>query len=158
MAIGVFIRRDSHIRGVGRGRGAGEVQVRRRTGVPDTHMTGTEEALEWQRNSQCFYSGVVNMNFDDESDEDVLDLVVLANLNKQRQFWVHPLWLESEKSGMFNIMRELDMYPKRFQNFYRMSHECFYKVLSLVKNRLLRKTTKWREPVCPEERLLITLR
>ncbi|CAH1957899.1 unnamed protein product [Acanthoscelides obtectus] len=55
-------------------------------------------------------------------------------------------------------MRELNTYPERFQNFYRMSRECFYNVLALVKEGLEKRSTNFREPICPEERLLITLR
>nr|CAH7728911.1 unnamed protein product [Callosobruchus chinensis] len=39
-----------------------------------------------------------------------------------------------------------------------MSRECFYNVLALVKDGLEKRSTNWREPICPEERLLITLR
>lgn len=98
------------------------------------------------------------MGSSEEDDEDMLDLVFLANLQKKRRFWVHPLWLRKGENGTFDVMRELNLYPERFQNFYRMSHECFFKVLALVKDDITKKTTNWRVPICPEERLLITLR
>ncbi|CAH2010344.1 unnamed protein product [Acanthoscelides obtectus] len=55
-------------------------------------------------------------------------------------------------------MQELNIYPERFQSFYQMSSQCFYKILALVRVDLKKKSTNWREPVSPEERLLITLR
>ena len=86
------------------------------------------------------------MYSNDESDEDVLDLVVLTNLNSQRKFWVHPLWLQKCKSGTFDVMRELEMYPDRFQTFYRMSYECFYGVLDLVRDGLTSIVVQPRKP------------
>jgi uncharacterized protein (DUF608 family) len=92
-------------------------------------------------------------------DGDALALVQLANIEKQRRFCVHPLWLKKgRKCGIFDVMRELNMYPDRFQNFYGMSHQCFYTVLHKLKDSLKKKTTNWRQPICPEERVLITLR
>lgn len=98
------------------------------------------------------------MDSSDEDDEDMLDVLYLANLQKQRRFWVHPLWLKKGKTGTFDVMRELNLYPERFQNFYRMSRECFFEVMALIKDDITKKSTNFREPVCPEERLLITLR
>ena len=98
---------------------------------------------------------------DDESDsEDILDLINLINAQTvRRRFWVHPRWLKKWKTGgAFNVMRELQLYPDRFQYYYRMSQECFYKIFELIKEDLQKKHTHWREPVSPEERLLITLR
>jgi hypothetical protein len=70
-------------------------------------------------------------------DDDALALVQLANIKKQRRFWVHPLWLKKGREyGIFDVMKELNMYPDRFQNFYRMSHQCFYTVLHKVKDSL----------------------
>lgn len=97
---------------------------------------------------------------DDEDDLDMLNLVInVANMQRERRYWIHPLWLDKGKSsGAFNVMRELNMYPERFQSFYRMSIDCFYRILTLVRDDLTKKNTNWREPVSPEERLLITLR
>ncbi|KAG8317452.1 hypothetical protein J6590_026601, partial [Homalodisca vitripennis] len=61
------------------------------------------------------------MESSDEDDQDMLDVVFVANLQKKRRFWVHPLWLSKRDSGTFVVMRELNLYPQRFQNFYRMS-------------------------------------
>jgi hypothetical protein len=73
-------------------------------------------------------------------DDDALALVQLANIKKQRRFWVHPLWLKKGgKYGIFDAMKELNMYPDRFQNFYRMSHQCFYTILHKVKDSLKKK-------------------
>lgn len=60
-----------------------------------------------------------------EDDDDVFALVLLNNVEKARQFWVHPLWLKKgQKYGIFDVMKELNIYPERFQTFYRLSQRC----------------------------------
>ncbi|KAG5878092.1 hypothetical protein JTB14_017844 [Gonioctena quinquepunctata] len=67
------------------------------------------------------------------SDEDKEDVVYLANMQIERRFWVHPLWLKKGKTGgTFDVLRELNTYPEGFQNFFSMSHACFHKILSPV--------------------------
>ena len=60
-----------------------------------------------------------------DDDEDALDLINTVNIQvPKRKFWVHRMWLKKwETGGAFNVMRELNLYPDRFQNYYRMSQE-----------------------------------
>ncbi|XP_050313273.1 uncharacterized protein LOC126748227 [Anthonomus grandis grandis] len=91
-------------------------------------------------------------------DEDVLALVHLNNI-KRRRYWVHPLWKKKNKKyGSFNVFKELNQYPERFQSFYRMSKDCFTRLLNIIKPKITKKNTNWRNCVSAEERLLITLR
>lgn len=91
-------------------------------------------------------------------EEDVLALVHLANIQRVRRYWVHPVWRSNEEHRFFKIMNELLYYPDRFQEVYKMTTNCFNIILSKVKPNLQKRYTNWRTPICPEERLLITLR
>lgn len=61
-------------------------------------------------------------------DEDVLALVQVVNIvNRNRRYWVHPMWKRRRnKKGTFEIMKELEMYPEKFQSFYRMTKRTFF--------------------------------
>ncbi|CAH1974862.1 unnamed protein product [Acanthoscelides obtectus] len=91
-------------------------------------------------------------------DEDALALLQLINVQRHRRYWVHPVWRMSQEHRYFKMMEKLCEYPDRFPTVYKMSLECFHIVLSKVRHGLQKKHTNWREPICPEERLLITLR
>jgi hypothetical protein len=64
---------------------------------------------------------------------------------KNREEFGCPLcgWKRERKYGRFDVMTELNMYPDRFQNFYRMSHQCFYTVLHKLKDSLKKKLQIW---------------
>ncbi|CAH1963185.1 unnamed protein product [Acanthoscelides obtectus] len=53
---------------------------------------------------------------------------------------------------------ELNQCPERFQSFYRISKDCFTRLLNIIKPKITKKNTNWRNCVSAEERLLITLR
>lgn len=97
-------------------------------------------------------------------DEDTVALLSLININnrerRQRRFWVHPFWRENmkNKKGAFSVFKELNMYPERFQSFYRMRRETFNFLMEKIAPTILKKDTNFRLSVTPEERLLITLR
>lgn len=91
-------------------------------------------------------------------DEDALALLQLINVQRPRRYWVHPVWKLSQEHRYFKIMEQLHEFPDRFPDVYKMSPECYDFILSKVKVGLQKLHTHWREPICPEERLLITLR
>lgn len=94
-------------------------------------------------------------------DEDVLSILNVNNINKQlpkREYWVHPYWKEMQGHSGFNVFKELNMYPKKFQSFYRMRKESFELLISKIGPRIIKKDTNYRCAISPEERVLITLR
>lgn len=104
---------------------------------------------------------VANMPFDEE------DVVLLwwANrrrrnrvIKKKRRFWVHPSNQRNLQHSATVIGEELGQHPDKFQQFYRMNQENFCRLLALIRPLIEKKETHWRQPVPPEERLLITLR
>lgn len=97
-------------------------------------------------------------------DEDVLAAVNLVNyLNYNqgsivRKYWVHPFWRKNCYSrGLYSVFRELDD-PDRFKSFYRMEKSTFEELVRLIGPEIQKKDTNYRRAVCPQERLLITLR
>lgn len=45
-----------------------------------------------------------------EDEQEILDLVYLANIQRQRKYWIHPLLLDKVRpSGWFNVMGKLSM-------------------------------------------------
>lgn len=96
-------------------------------------------------------------------DEDALALVNLLNINnsyrRKKRFWVHPYWRDNmHQKGAFRAFKELNMFPERFQSFYRMRPETFRLLVEKLTPAILKKDTNYRASVTPEERLLITLR
>ena len=77
---------------------------------------------------------------------------------KKRRYWVHPYLRVMNEKGAFNVFKELNMYPERFQGFYRMLRETFDLLVQKIMPKIIKKNTNFRPSVMPEERLLITLR
>jgi hypothetical protein len=97
-------------------------------------------------------------------DEDVLAAINIVNyLNYNqgstvRKYWVHPFWRKNCYShGIYSVFKELDD-PDRFKSFYRMEKSTFEELVRLVGPDIQKKDTNFRRAVCPQERLLITLR
>lgn len=94
-------------------------------------------------------------------DEDVLAFVNMININQnrtKRRYWVHPFWKKSQTKSGFSVFKELNMYPERFQSFYRMKRETFEVLVRKVRPKILKKDTNYRRAISPEERVLITIR
>lgn len=96
------------------------------------------------------------------SEEDILTFVNLININqnrpKRKKYWIHPYWKYKKSCGAFNLFKELNMYPDRFQSFYRMKKETFDVLCRKIKPAIVKKDTNFRRSITAEERLLITLR
>lgn len=76
---------------------------------------------------------------------------------KTRRFWVRPLFKMRKEVGFYaGIYPHLTNDPEMFLHYTRMEPETFHKLLRLV-GPSITKLSK-REPLCLEERLLITLR
>ena len=75
-----------------------------------------------------------------------------------RSLWVHPIYQNREQHGeYFTLYREYRQYADKFFNWYRMSVEKFDELFEKVKPCLRRQGGYFREPVCAEEMLVITI-
>ena len=75
-----------------------------------------------------------------------------------RSVWIHlinNLWFE--KSEFFMLYHGLRKYEDHFFGWYRMSTKKFDELLGIVENALQKKCMKFREPISPEEQLVITI-
>ena len=79
-------------------------------------------------------------------------------LQHNRTMWVHPLnMMRAEKSEFVNLYQDFRQFPDRFFKMYRMYPNQFDHLLGKLRPGLEKKTTNYREPLTPEERLVITL-
>ena len=91
-------------------------------------------------------------------DEDVCVLWWwLKNKKKKRKYWIHPL-LADKKHTCYQLAKEFDGDPEKFQNFYRMSEPVFQQFLELVGPHIKKKDTNYRMALRGEEKLIITLK
>ena len=75
-----------------------------------------------------------------------------------RSMWVHPIYQNREQHGeYFTLYKEYRQYDDKFFNWYRMSVEKFDKIFDLLEPALMRQPTNFREPICAEEQLVITI-
>ena len=75
-----------------------------------------------------------------------------------RSVWIPPinnLWFE--KGEFFMLYCDLCKYEDCFFGWYRMSTKKFDELLGIVENALWKKCMKFREPISPEEQLVITI-
>lgn len=77
----------------------------------------------------------------------------------ERAFWIHPFNLVRESNKQFfAFYEEIRKYPSKFSEYYRMSISSYDELLEKLRPHITKKTTKFRYPVCAEERLTITIR
>ena len=77
----------------------------------------------------------------------------------QRDYWVHPIDEERHLKGeYFTLYPELREYPEKFLRWFRMSTEQFDFLLQELTPSLQKQNNNYRASVCPEERLVVTLR
>ena len=73
--------------------------------------------------------------------------------------WVHPInELRLEKGEFYTLYPDLRHFPPKFFNMYRMSVPKFDALLTKLVPHLEKKWTIMREPLSPEQKLVITLR
>lgn len=78
---------------------------------------------------------------------------------REREFWIHPFNLNREPSNrFFNFYNDIRKYSDKFFEYYRMSITSFDELLDKLRQKITKKTTKFRRPVSSEERLTITIR
>ena len=77
----------------------------------------------------------------------------------ERDFWVHPINENRYIKGEFyTLYQELRQYPEKFFRWYRMSMEQFDFLLGKLKPGLQKQNNNYRDSICAEERLVVTLR
>lgn len=77
----------------------------------------------------------------------------------ERNYWIHPFNTTRESSNrFFTFYEDIRKYPDKFFEYYRMSLSSFDELLLKLRSSINKKTTKFRQPVCAEERLTITIR
>ena len=62
-----------------------------------------------------------------------------------------------EKSEFNGLYRDYRQYEDKFFNWYCMSMKQFDEILNIIERRIRKKNTNFRESVCPEKQLCITL-
>jgi len=86
-------------------------------------------------------------------------LGLLDTIKSERRYWVHPLNVEREKMEHFkDFFKNIRRYPQKFFEYYRMSISSFDELLEILRPHITKTTTVFRNPICAEERLTITLR
>lgn len=77
----------------------------------------------------------------------------------EREFWIHPFNLVREPSNrFFTFYGDIRKYPDKFFEYYRMSISSFDELLENLRPHITKKITKFRRPICAEERLTVTIR
>jgi len=77
----------------------------------------------------------------------------------ERSYWIHPFNIVRETNNrFFSFYGDIRKYPIKFLEYYRMSISSFDELLEKLRPYIAKKTTKFRRPVFPEERLTITIR
>ncbi|XP_042273182.1 uncharacterized protein LOC121900727 [Thunnus maccoyii] len=90
------------------------------------------------------------------------DFVVLSLLERERKrkrkYWVHPILRRCQEQGEFHLLiKELRNSPDRFQVYFRMSVVQFDTLLAILEPHIKKKTTNFRDPIDPEQRLAVYL-
>lgn len=68
-------------------------------------------------------------------------------------------WLLKQKClSCINLVKELRVTPKDYQNYVRMNEETYLKLLSLVTPIIQKEDTIMRNSISAHERLMVTLR
>ena len=76
-----------------------------------------------------------------------------------REVWIHPLNEDRiEKGEFYALYPDLRHYPSKFFQFYRMTVARFDFLLKKLAPRLRKKATNLRQPISPEQMLVLTLR
>lgn len=73
--------------------------------------------------------------------------------------WVRSIYLNRQQVGEYHTLFEnIKKDSEKFFNYARMTLGSFEELLSLVMNRIYHPSCNYRETICPEQRLLVTLR
>lgn len=80
-------------------------------------------------------------------------------LNGSREYWVHPINAQRPEYGEYHhIMHDLKQDNERFHSYFRMFPDTFSLILDLIHDDVTKQSNGFRQPICAEERLHLTLR
>lgn len=83
----------------------------------------------------------------------------LTLFSRKSREWVHDINKQRLQCGEYHtLFQQLKHYPDRFYEYCRMAEETFRIILAHVSPRLEKSRLNYREPISPEERLVVTLR
>lgn len=77
---------------------------------------------------------------------------------KKRNLWCKEWLLKRNKYSHTNLLNELRITPKDFNNYLRMNENTYLHLLSLVTPLIQKQNTVMRDAISPHERLTATLR
>ena len=90
----------------------------------------------------------------------LIAMTLLQVENNQRTHWVRKLWQSREEQGHYNnLIQEMRLYDHSMHfNYFRMLPSTFDDLLRLIGPTLIKKTSRFREPLPPALRLAVALR
>lgn len=100
-----------------------------------------------------------NMNVEEEfylSESPFLKLFPFQP-KKRRQIWVNEIFENHHLSEYFQLFEELKDQPRKFFEYYRMTHETYCYILKAIEEEIT-KQCNFRECISPSEKLTVTLR
>jgi hypothetical protein len=100
---------------------------------------------------------------DISTDEEMFLLYHINNITKKRKrnrkMWVRDVFLHREQLGEFHhYVPQLRNDVIRFQNYYRMSENCYRMLLQKVSKCINIGHTNYRKTISIDERLTVTMR
>lgn len=85
-------------------------------------------------------------------------LLIHENKKKQRRWWVRP-WLRDKNKGAIRLTNlEFHQDREQFKRFLRLTENSFDKLLNLVKPKIEKQDTTFREAISAKTKLIVTLR
>ncbi|XP_071940897.1 uncharacterized protein [Antedon mediterranea] len=103
-------------------------------------------------------AAVSGWSSDDSEDEIILSAIILAKRRKRK--WVKEVCSERKTFGQFEtlVKRNLATNEDEFFNYFRMTPHQYGHLVSLIKDDITKRDTRFRESISAEERLSICLR
>ncbi|XP_063842378.1 uncharacterized protein LOC135090053 [Scylla paramamosain] len=106
-----------------------------------------------------FLLGSVTMDVEEVACVWLLHRRLKRRKQRQRQHWIHPILHDRLTHGLFTTLYPtLREHEPKFFNYCRMSVKSFDDLLELIKEDISSTNTMMRDSICPEEKLVITLR
>lgn len=101
---------------------------------------------------------LLDSSSDDESESEIDDLV-LGELQKKRK---HRFWIENHikfrnKHGEYKTLF-MTLSDEKFENYYRLSRKDFQIIHEMIKSKIEKRNTNYRESISTAERLDIAIR
>ncbi|KAK7938591.1 hypothetical protein WMY93_001917 [Mugilogobius chulae] len=87
-------------------------------------------------------------------------ILLLRRLRRRRRsMWVHPINEPRLQYGAYyHLVAELQLYPEKHHDYFRMSAEKMEELLSIVGPEIQRLDTNYRKSIEPKQRLAVTIR